>query len=602
MATTPNIRQIEDGIIAPSVAPVVGQVPVATGIGNETEWQDASQISGKIAFSARWTYALSTTIVDPSPGNLRTNAAPELSTIMAISVEDGSGADAVTILDTLSEGDLIVVQDDADPSNWVKYSLDGAVVDNTTWYQIPVTVMETGGTLVKGAETFVRFAYGSESGISGIDIAQDGVVQAAGATEIDFLTNFVVSPTGEVSHNPQAAMSFNQNIPVNFGAGGTIASIAENALHVRHDDTVLIGADGGPDLVLENITADLYMNSNITLGVLHADWDGADTTVALQHNGSDVLVVAEALQGSGGTPQIPADTRMEFNAAGNGHIEYRTTNNDFVFVSDIAGGVDHGISVGGDDVVGGVKIGGIGTGTQASLVRFSSTQVQFAAHASASSRFEISPVAATNEVRIRTGSSNGLGVFQSISSGIWRFESNQPGQVPQFYNVFQIGDGTTNGDRKIGYFNKSPVAQPVLTSGTQQELTAALGSTSGLGLVDDSAAAAWVPVVTTPEVVDSNNSNSYAPVNPQRKVTYLIDTLTDGAQTTHMQPDDWEPGDIIRFVDYESNFSSDSFTIDFESHNFEGTGSATLVMSVDDGAITLEYIDATRGFQRISVV
>jgi hypothetical protein len=69
-----------------------------------------------------------------------------------------------------------------------------------------------------------------------------------------------------------------------------------------------------------------------------------------------------------------------------------------------------------------------------------------------------------------------------------------------------------------------------------------------------------------------------------------------------MQPDDWEPGDVVRFVDYESNFGTASFTIDFETHNFEGTGSATLVMSVDDGAITLEYIDVTRGFQRVAVV
>jgi hypothetical protein len=322
----------------------------------------------------------------------------------------------------------------------------------------------------------------------GIDIAQDGVVQAAGATEIDFLVNFDVSLAGEVSLKDA----------LSFGAAST-----------------------------QSVSGNQYFR---------AAWDGADTTVALQHNGSDVLVVGE--DGIEITDDIPVFfggnpfNRIIWQSSQQNlqmlfpRLDIRTNLNSRLILND-----------GGD--------------------------------------CELNLFSTTENSRSFVFSSNG-GIAYEFTS--------DDSEISQ------------------AWFNATPIPQPILTSGTQQELTAALGSTSGLGLVDDSAAAAWVPVVTTPEVVDSNNSNSYAPVNPQRTVTYLIDTLTDGAQTTHMQPDDWEPGDIIRFVDYESNFSSDSFTIDFETHNFEGTASATLVMGVDDGAITLEYIDVTRGFQRISVV
>lgn len=106
--------------------------------------------------------------------------------------------------------------------------------------------------------------------------------------------------------------------------------------------------------------------------------------------------------------------------------------------------------------------------------------------------------------------------------------------------------------------------------------------------------------VQDPEVVDDDNVNVYAPTtNAKRETTFRIST--DGfAITAHIQPDDWEPGDIIRFVDYVRNFSTNPLTIDFESHNFQGATAQTLVINTQDAFPTLQYIDSTYGFGLMS--
>jgi hypothetical protein len=379
----------------------------------------------------------------------------------------------------------------------------------------------------------------------GIDIAQDGVVQAAGATEIDFLVNFDVSPTGEISHNPDAEMRFNTDVPINFyinsnDVGGSIYNQFVGTNFV---------VEGTFDLLLRNSTKPV---NNITipqLGIAGPSINSQFCNIALTDNSTQIFFTDIST-----SPTLAALLAV----------------------------------TAGNNTTGFVSIRGFNGGSVVSTIAAESTGIDLRS-------VNLPIIIGDRSSSVRVGGST-VGGSETIVVSI----GNNDTTLAE--STVEILGGSGDGARLLSFFQADPTPQPILTSGTQQELTAALGSTSGLGLVDDSAAAAWVPVVTTPEVVDSNNSNSYAPVNPQRKVTYLIDTLTDGPQTAHIQPDDWEPGDIIRFVDYESNFSSDSFTIDFESHNFEGTGSATLVMSVTDGAITLEYIDVTRGFQRISVV
>jgi hypothetical protein len=213
--------------------------------------------------------------------------------------------------------------------------------------------------------------------------------------------------------------------------------------------------------------------------------------------------------------------------------------------------------------------------------------------------FENFNLSTTNETGIAQGfsASNGS-VFTWSDDGVNTSASINHNGIPY---VAATVSGVTLADVNFAAFDGTNVSQPVLTDGTQEDIIAALGSTSGLNWVDDSNSPNWVALVGFPEVVDSNNTNAYAPVNPQRIVTYLIDTATDGAQTAHIQPDDWESGDILRFVDYESNFTVASFTVDFESHNFRSLASQTQVHNVNDLFPVYEYIDSTYGFAEVSV-
>lgn len=176
------------------------------------------------------------------------------------------------------------------------------------------------------------------------------------------------------------------------------------------------------------------------------------------------------------------------------------------------------------------------------------------------------------------------------------------------YNTLNVGgqnylradwDGV---NLKISAFGKATtVDRPVLDAGNLQELITALGSNSGIGWVDDSSVVYEIVIDPLPGS-DDDNKDVFPPVNPQRHYTIKMDT-TDAPKTAHMVASaSWLPRDTIRFIDYAGTFTTNNFTIDFETHNFEGLSAQTLVMSVDHGAITLEYIDPTLGFQRISVV
>jgi hypothetical protein len=687
MGTMPNIRQIEDGIIAPSVAPVIGQVPVATGVGNETEWQDADQISGRITFAAGWTYALSTTIIDPSSGNLRTDAAPELSTIMAISVIDSNGFDTTTILDTLSVGDFIVIQDNADPLNWVKYSLSGAVINNTTWYEIPITVLETGGTLVKGSETFVRFAYFTEpsteptvdsiqfntsAGVSvaegqmawnandftldiglfggsvlqvgqelpfpmrnetgstitngqavfisaaqgdravislaqanmvtstltigvatqdisdngvglvttygyvrGIDTSAwtegdelwlsatvaggltnvrpiapdhivhmgivirvhatvgfifvnpisrsgiavtDGTTQADPVTTVEFGTNFVVTDDGSgqasVDHDPAAKMNFDQN------TGGFVfpnTTIEEDSIGGRFEVT----ASGTSGMLLSNefITNFLTIGpSDVTLGSTAGALEMGDTLGAVRLRGNnlnDNLLISSTVtsisQQSGGT--ISIEDGIGIAIGGGGAVTIDAGGNGNVFSADDDGAnTSVALQHNGSDVLVVDEIGttvnasagltltnaasasGIGFIREPGVLepwffqgQFGDFGLRFRHNSSGITPLELD-VNSTNGVI--SSLSGGGGVLYRINNSEIVFggfvNTTLPAPGESAGELMRMSVSGTVSPAALSFFGATPVAQPVLTSGTQEELTAALGSTSGLGLVDDS--------------------------------------------------------------------------------------------------------------------
>lgn len=385
MATTPNVRQIEDAVIGPSTTPSAGQVLTATGSGQETTWTDADQIGGVVAFSAGWDLSTVTAIADPGDGIIRTDAALNASTILAISATANNTADATTILDTISQSDLIYIQEKDTPANWVKYRITGAVVNNTTWFQVPVEFVEEEGALAKGVGLFVRFAY------RGVDLITteggqtiNGTLSLSGGgfdvvkTTSGNIATFSTSDVGNVNvdvRNDEGGLKIycdsdtvrfvetdnlgafektwiimqgdagvilqHNEIPrfrtlstgarvdgVDFGVNGILytwpaadgsngQTLTTNGVGVLSWDFKVSSVSGGDNVTITGGVQNPVVNLDssqthatfdlnttdatgaanaITAGangVIEWGWDGTNTSVALQHNGSDSLVVDE---------------------------------------------------------------------------------------------------------------------------------------------------------------------------------------------------------------------------------------------------------------------------------------------------------------------
>jgi Major tropism determinant N-terminal domain/Domain of unknown function (DUF4082) len=90
-----------------------------------------------------WSFSTTTTMTDPGSGKLRFNAAtPASVTALALSKLTDSGIDATNTLKTLTTGDAVQVQDQSNAANWIRLKLTGPVVNNTSWFQLPVTLYE----------------------------------------------------------------------------------------------------------------------------------------------------------------------------------------------------------------------------------------------------------------------------------------------------------------------------------------------------------------------------------------------------------------------------------------------------------------------------
>lgn len=151
----------------------------------------------------RWLFASSTTMADPSSGNIRFNNAT-LASVTAISVHYSSGetgnpsvenwvkgwddATTTTVLGTL------VIKKASAPQNFVILHVNAALTDNTTWAQIPVTYVDSSGSFSASDVLSVQF---DRAGNKGADGAGTGDVTGP-ASSVDSEIALFSSTTGKV--------------------------------------------------------------------------------------------------------------------------------------------------------------------------------------------------------------------------------------------------------------------------------------------------------------------------------------------------------------------------------------------------------------------
>jgi hypothetical protein len=108
----------------------------------EIRLQDSGVISG--ALTSRWVFKNITTAGDPGSGNFRlNNAVMSLATELYISEDTDNNVNVSNIINILADGDVIYIQNQKDPTEAVLYSINGSVTDNTTYFTIPLTYIDS---------------------------------------------------------------------------------------------------------------------------------------------------------------------------------------------------------------------------------------------------------------------------------------------------------------------------------------------------------------------------------------------------------------------------------------------------------------------------
>ena len=149
----------------------------------------------------RWLFATSTTMADPSAGNIRLNNAT-LSSVTAIAVSASSGETGnpsvlawLQALDdsTTSVRGTLIIRKASAPQNFAIYNITGLSTDNTTWLQLVVTHVSSSGSFSAADVLSVQFSRtgdagagtGSVTGITaGAGLSSSGVGSTGGTISV----------------------------------------------------------------------------------------------------------------------------------------------------------------------------------------------------------------------------------------------------------------------------------------------------------------------------------------------------------------------------------------------------------------------------------
>ena len=160
-----------------------GNALVFASAGSEWTPVDPATIGGSGSFQLEWRFQTPTTATDPGSKNFQFNSAtPASVTELYVSDTSDSGVDATTLLSALSAGDKIYIQQNDDALAAYLFNVTGPAVDNTTWWNVPVSVDSVVGIL-PGSNRRCAWVlmYGLGGGSGSVPIIQEDAVALAGA-------------------------------------------------------------------------------------------------------------------------------------------------------------------------------------------------------------------------------------------------------------------------------------------------------------------------------------------------------------------------------------------------------------------------------------
>jgi hypothetical protein len=175
---------------AASTAASLAQVYAANALTSQTAAAiSASSAAGYAAARNQWTFSTTTTMADPATANLRLNNA-SFASVTAIAISDLSAnvgnPDLSGWINTWDDaggsnrGSIFIFKDNG---NFAIYNVNSALIDNTTWFQVPVTHVSSAGSFSASDAILIGFSAAGTTLVSGgiTQLTSDVIASGAGS-------------------------------------------------------------------------------------------------------------------------------------------------------------------------------------------------------------------------------------------------------------------------------------------------------------------------------------------------------------------------------------------------------------------------------------
>ena len=229
--TNIDVRSPSSLVGAAATSANLAQLYAANALTSQTAAAiSASSVAGYAAARNQWTFSTTTTMAAPGTANLRlNNATPASATAIAISnlsanVGNPNLSNWIATWDDAggsNRGSIFIFKDNG---NFAIYNVNSALINGTTWWQVPVTYIAGAGSFSASDAILIGFA------ASGTTLVSGGITQL----------------TGDV---------------VASGAGSVVATIAANSITTAK----ILDANVTTAKILDaNVTTSKILDANIT--------------------------------------------------------------------------------------------------------------------------------------------------------------------------------------------------------------------------------------------------------------------------------------------------------------------------------------------------
>jgi hypothetical protein len=274
-------------------------------------------IGGTIQSS--WNFSTTTTASDPGSKNFRLNNST-LASVTAIYFNNTTNqkSDASNVISYLVSGNKIYIQQRNDSTRSALFQVTGVPTNNTGWWTVPVSVVDSNTIYQNGADTGVAFFFTAAGGSGTLTGATNGLSLAGGGTKVKL--------GGTLTGSTQIVLGTN-NLDLSgttrFNTTGVTSIVKLTTTTTATKAAIKIGSFGSDPSA--PVAGDIYYNSGINLVKFYngTTWEniGSSSTGGTTYSATNGLSLTGANKfGLGGT--LTGTTQLIDNRVTKSGIEY----------------------------------------------------------------------------------------------------------------------------------------------------------------------------------------------------------------------------------------------------------------------------------------